>query len=137
MIKKIKDERLKLQNLQNIRILFLFENIAIIGILGYDLVTKGMDGMTANPLWYVLILTGVISAYLSIGISVDHESSEKSPKKGLVISVIVSAIIAIVFGGLVTYTGDITTGILVGGIVFVSFLVPSIYIYFLRTKRQN
>nr|WP_289039391.1 hypothetical protein [uncultured Allobacillus sp.] len=136
-MKKIKDERLKLQNLQNIRILFLFENIAIIGILGYDLVTKGMDGMTANPLWYVLILTGVISAYLSIGISVDHESSEKSPKKGLVISVIVSAIIAIVFGGLVTYTGDITTGILVGGIVFVSFLVPSIYIYFLRTKRQN
>ncbi|MFC0089753.1 hypothetical protein ACFFJI_02425 [Allobacillus sp. GCM10007491] len=137
MIKKIKDERLKLQNLQNIRILFLFENIAIIGILGYDLVTKGMDGMTANPLWYVFILTGVISAYLSMGISVDHESSKKSPKKGLVISVIVSAIIAIVFGGLITFTGDISTGILVGGIVFVSFLVPSIYIYFLRTKRQN
>ncbi|MBR7554005.1 hypothetical protein KC820_07545 [Allobacillus sp. SKP8-2] len=136
-MKKIKDERLKLQNLQNIRILFLFENIAIIGILGYDLVTKGMDGMTANPLWYVFILTGVISAYLSMGISVDHESSKKSPKKGLVISVIVSAIIAIVFGGLITFTGDISTGILVGGIVFVSFLVPSIYIYFLRTKRQN
>ncbi|TSJ66958.1 hypothetical protein FPQ10_06400 [Allobacillus sp. SKP2-8] len=136
-MKKIKDERLKLQNLQNIRILFLFENIAIIGILGYDLVTKGMDGMRANPLWYVLILTGVISAYLSMGISVDHESSKKSPKKGLVISVIVSSIIAIVFGGLITFTGDISTGILVGGIFFVCFLVPSIYIYFLRTKRQN
>ena len=81
MMQKITDERLKLKNLKNIRVLFLVQTIGIIGILGYDLVTKGMNGMTANPLWYVLVLTGVVSAYLSMGISVDHESSNKSPEK--------------------------------------------------------
>ena len=71
MMKKITDERLKLKNLENIRVLFLVQTIGIIGILGYDLVTTGMNGMTSNPLWYVLILTGVVSAYLSMSISVD------------------------------------------------------------------
>lgn len=115
----------------------MIENIGIIGILGYDLGTKGMEGMTANPLWFVLLLTGVISAYLSMGISVDHESSEKSSKKGLIISLILSAIIAVVFAVLITFTSDISTGILIGGIFFVCFLIPSIYIYYLRTKRQD
>jgi hypothetical protein len=139
-MKRITDERLKLQNLRNIRILFLVENIGIIGIigiLGYDLVTKGMDGMTENPLWFVLILTGVISLYLSLGISVDYESDEKSPKKGLIISLIVSAFIAVGFGVLVSFTGDMSAGILIGAICFVCFLVPSLYIYYLRTKRQS
>lgn len=137
MMKKITDERLKLKNLENIRVLFLVQTIGIIGILGYDLVTTGMNGMTSNPLWYVLILTGVVSAYLSMSISVDHESSKKQPKKGLIISLIVSAFIAIGFGALVSFTGDMDTGILVGGIVFVCFLAPYLYLYYLRTKRQN
>lgn len=52
MIRKITDERLKLKNLKNIRILFLIQNIGIIAILGYDLITKGMAGMTSNPLLF-------------------------------------------------------------------------------------
>lgn len=136
-MKKITDERLKLQNLKNVRILFFVENIGIIGILGYDLITKGMDEVTANPLWHVLILTGVISAYLSMGIGVDHESSKKSPKKGLIISLIVSALIAIALGILVSFTGDIVTGILIGGITLICFLIPSFYLYHLRVKRQD
>ncbi|GGJ95593.1 hypothetical protein GCM10007063_17590 [Lentibacillus kapialis] len=139
-MKKITDERLKLKNLKNIRVLFLFQNIGIISILGYDLVTKGMDGMTANPLWYVFLITGVVSAYLSMSISIDHESSNKSPKKGLIILTIIGAFIAIGFGVLVFFTGGVSTvatSILVGGIVFVCFLAPSLYIYYLRTKRQD
>jgi len=80
-MKKITDERLKLQNLRNIRILFIIENIGIIGILGCELIRKGIDEMMGNPLWFVLLLTGVISAYLSMGISVDHEPSKTNPKK--------------------------------------------------------
>ncbi|WP_371925061.1 hypothetical protein [Halobacillus sp. A1] len=137
MMKKITDERLKLKNLENIRVLFLVQTIGIIGILGFDLVTKGMDSMTDNPVWYVLILTGVVSAYLSMSISVDHESSKNSPKKGLIISIVVSTFIAIGFGVLVTFTGDLGAGILVGGIVFVCFLASYLYVYYLRTKRQN
>jgi len=136
-MKKITDERLKLQNLRNIRILFIVENIGIIGILGYELIMKGIDEMMGNPLWFVLLLTGVISAYLSMGISVDHEPSKTNPKKGLTISLIVSAIIAVGFGILFSLTGDIKVGILIGGIFFVCSLAPSLYLYYLRTKQQD
>jgi len=137
MMKKITDERLQLQNLKNIRVLFLIQTVGIIAILAYDLVTKGMEGMTGNPLWFVLLITGVASAYLSMSISIDHESSEKSPKKGLIISLFVNVIVAIGFGILISLTGDLATGALIGGIVFVCCLAPSLYIYYLRMKRQN
>lgn len=136
-MKKITDERLKLQNLRNIRILFIVENIGIIGILGYDLIMKGIDEMMGNPLWFVLLLTGVISAYLSMGISVDHEPSKTNPKKGLTTSLIVSAIIAIGFGFLISLAGDIKVGIIIGGIFFACALAPSLYLYYLRTKQQD
>ncbi|WP_269139891.1 hypothetical protein [Rossellomorea arthrocnemi] len=41
-MKKITDERLKLQNLKNIRVLFLFQSAGIIGILAYDFITSGL-----------------------------------------------------------------------------------------------
>lgn len=81
-MKKIKDERLKLQNLKNIRIAYIIQTVGILGILGYDFIAKGPDGMRANPLWIVFMITAIISAYLSMSVSVDHESNEKEPKKG-------------------------------------------------------
>src|SRR5699024_156966 len=139
LMKKINDERLQLQNLKNIRILFIIQTIGIIGILGYDLITKGMDGMRENPLWFVLILTGVVSAYLSMSISVDNESSKKSPNKGMTISLIVIAIISIAVGVFVSLTDGYSpvNGIIIGGIIFICALVPSLYIYYLRMKRQD
>lgn len=139
MMKRITDERLQLQNLKNIRVLFLVQSIGIIGILAYDLVTKGMDGMTANPLWFVFIITAVVSAYLSMSISVDHESDKKSSDRGLIISLIVITLISIVVGVLASLTegfGPIN-GIIIGGIIFICSLAPFLYIYYLRTKRQN
>lgn len=76
-MKKIKDERLIMKNLQNIKVAYIIQTLGIIGILGYDLITKGLAGMRDNPLWYVFIITSIISAYLSMNISVDHENSKK------------------------------------------------------------
>ena len=45
-MQKIKDERLKLKNLQNIRITYGVQTLGILGILIYEWVTKGIDGMT-------------------------------------------------------------------------------------------
>ena len=56
-MKKIRDERLILRNLKNIRIVFVIQTLGIVGILGYDLVTKGMDAMTSNPLWPLLMIS--------------------------------------------------------------------------------
>lgn len=138
-MKKITDERLKLQSLKNIRVLFMVQSIGIIGILAYDLFTNGMNSVTANPLWFVFIITGVVNAYLSMSITVDHESDKKSSNKGLIISLIVITLISIVVGVLVSMSegyGPIN-GIITGGVIFICSLAPVLYIYYLRTKRSN
>src|SRR5699024_8438859 len=128
----IKDERLILKNLQNIRIAYLVQTIGIVAILVYDLVTKGMETMTKNPLWFVFILTGVVTAYLNMSISVEHETNEKSPKKKLVIWLAVSIIISLVMGVLTSMSDG--NGLLTGGIVFLCFLAAGLYVYYLRGK---
>ncbi|MET4563587.1 hypothetical protein ABIA69_004808 [Lysinibacillus parviboronicapiens] len=138
-MKKITDERLVLQNLKNIRIAFIIQTIGILGILGYDFVTKGLDGMRENPLWLVFMITAVISAYLSMSVSADHESNKINPQKSLSISLVVLVVISTVVGFFVSLTEgfNIIDGVIMGGILFICGLIPIIYIYNLRKKRQD
>lgn len=137
-MKKITDERLVLQNLKNIRIAYIVQTTGILAILGYDWATKGIDGMTDNPLWYVFILTAIVSAYLSMSISVDHENKKADPKKSLILSLVVLSIITIGFGYLASMgEGSTMSGVLIGGIIFICGLIPILYIYKLRVNRQN
>ena len=135
-LQKIKDERLVLKNLQNIRVLYLVQTLGIIGILAYDLITKGFDGMTSNPLWYVFIITTIVGGYLSMSISVDHEVPEKKPGP-YYRGVIITGLIGVGFGLLtgLPNEGTLTVGIIVGIVVFICSLVPYSYIYYLRKKR--
>jgi hypothetical protein len=138
-MKKITDERLVLQNLKNIRIAYIIQTVGILGILGYDLVTKGLDGMRENPLWLVFMITTIISAYLSMCISADQESNKINPQKSLRISLVVLVSISTVVGFLVSFTDGYTAidGGIMGGILFICGIVPIIYIYNLRTKQQD
>jgi len=138
-MKIIEDERLKIQNLKNIRIAFLIQTTGIIGLLLYDLIEHGYDGMMGNPLWFVLIITTVVYLYLSMGISVDHESEKKSPKKGLSISLIVLTTISIIITILIAFTDgfNFLDGVIFGSILFVCGLAPIIYIYRLRKRRLD
>ncbi|MHA6252556.1 hypothetical protein [Oceanobacillus sp. CAU 1775] len=138
-MEKITDERLVLKNLKTIRIAYLVQTIGILGILGYDFITKGFDGMRENPLWIVFILTSVVAAYLSMNISVDHENEKINPRKSLIISLIVLAVIAATIGLSVSLTEgfDVISGIISGGVLFICGLIPLVYIYYLRTKRQK
>lgn len=138
-MKKIKDERLIALNLQNIRIAYIVQTLGIFGILGYEFIQNGMEGMTKNPLWLVFILTAIVYNYLSMSISIEHEKIPKKPVKSFVISIIVITIIAVVFGVLTSRTPNFTWsgGLLIGGIIFVSGLLPVSYIYRLRIKQQK
>ncbi len=138
-MKRIEDERLKLKNLNNIRIAYIVQTLGIIAILGYDLVKKGLDGMTQNPLWFVLMVTSVIFLYLSMSISVDHETGAKSPKRGLGISLVVLTVVSAVIGILVSITHGLAAldGVITGGILFVCGLMPIFYIYYLRKRRPE
>lgn len=136
-MKKITDERLVIQNLKNIRILYIIQTIGILCILGYDLITVGFEGMKENPLWLLILVITMISAYLSMSISADHEINKNNPKKRLCISLIVVTFISIIIGFLVTFTDgfDILDGLIIGGIIFVCGLIPIIYVYRLRKER--
>ncbi|MCA1025427.1 hypothetical protein LCM23_04930 [Cytobacillus kochii] len=138
-MKKITDERLVLQNLKNIRIAFIIQTIGILGILGYDLVTSGLDEMRKNPLWTVFIITAVVSAYLSMSISADHEDNKMNPLKNLIISLIILILITTIVGFFVSLTQgfSLINGVIVGVILFICGLIPIIYIYYLRKKRQD
>jgi len=137
-MKKITDERLAVQNLKNIRIAYIIQTLGIIAILAYDAITKGIDGMRENPLWLLLIVTAVVSAYLSMGVSVDYENDNINPKKSLGISLAVLVLISAVVGYFVTRAdGSAVNGVIMGGILLVCGLIPVVYIYKLRTNRLD
>jgi len=138
-MEKIKDERLKLKNLKNIRIAYGIQTLGIIAILGYDLVTKGMNGMTDNPLWFVFIVTSVVTAYLSMNISVDHESENKGLKKGLKIHLTVLVSICVASAILLPLIDEFNmiNVLLIPGIFFVCGLAPILYLYRLRKKKDE
>lgn len=138
-MKIIKDERLKLKNLHNVRIAYLIQTTGIIGILLYDLITKGLEGMTANPLWFVLVITTVVFLYLNMSITVDNEGGTKSAKKGRNISIIVLFVITIVIGFFISISDgfNILDGMIIGAIMFSCGIIPIMYIYFLRKKRMR
>lgn len=138
-MKKIKDERLKIKNLKNIRIAFIVQTVGILGILGYDLVTKGIDGLMENPLWIVLIITTMVTLYLSMSISVDHETKTKVPKKGRNISILILVIVSVIIGGLVSISEGSNgfDGLIIGGVLFFGGLAPIIYLYYLRNKQSE
>lgn len=137
-MKKIKDERLQWKNLQHIRIAFIVQTLGILSILGYELVTSGMDQMMENPLWLVFTITAAVMAYLHLGISVDHEQARASPKKrrngALGVLIFFSLLIA-VFTSLQNGSTTIS-GVLIGVVIFVCGVVPLWYLYSLR-KRQR
>ncbi len=138
-MKKIKDERLILQNLKNIRIAYIVQTVGMVGILLYEFIMGGLERMTANPVWLVLLLSSITILFLNMNIAVAYESENKSAKKSLVISVIVIFLVAIIFGRLLSLSEGygLIGGLVTGVIIVVSGLIPTIYIYKLRLKNKS
>ncbi|GEK59963.1 hypothetical protein CHL76_14635 [Marinococcus halophilus] len=138
-MQKIKDERLQWKNLQNIRVAFAVQTVGIVSILGYDLVTSGMEGMRNNPLWFVFIVTSVVLAYLSINISVDQERTKASPQKSRNRNFGVLFFVAILLSVFTAFLDGSTviSGLIIGLVVLVCGGVPLWYVYLLRKRRQE
>ncbi|KKZ94181.1 hypothetical protein B4147_5122 [Bacillus wiedmannii] len=138
-MKKIKDERLILKTLKNIRIAFLFQSLGIIGILGYIGFTEGMDQITKSPLWLLFILTSIVFSYLQLSVSIDVEEGEKDIKltpyyKIILRSLIVGTIIAIIY---IIFSPErpLFEAILTGSIFFICFLISYSISYFIKKRR--
>lgn len=137
--KKIKDERLLLIQLKNIRIVFLFQNLSIIALLGYYGFRDGVDKVIQNPLWLIWIFSGALMGYLQMGISVDMDSDEKKKKPGpyyekVLISLAIGIIICIIMW---LSHNPIRDSIITGFVFFVCYLIPGSIIHYLRKKRSQ
>ena len=138
IVKKIKDERLILKTLKNIRIAFLFQSLGIIGILGYIGFTEGMDQITKSPLWLLFILTSIVLSYLQLSVSIDVEEGEKDIKltpyyKIILRSLIVGTIIAIIY---IIFSPErpLFEALLTGSIFFICFLISYSVSYFIKKR---
>lgn len=138
-MKKITDERLILRNLQHIRIVYIVQTLGILVILGYELFQGGLDGMRENPVWLVFMISIIIYTYLTMSTSVDHEKQIKSPKKSLMIGLLVVLVIAITLGFFTSITPGFNwgNGALISSIIIFCGAIPVYYIYRLRLKKLD
>ncbi|MGG0718571.1 hypothetical protein ABE096_13395 [Robertmurraya massiliosenegalensis] len=141
-MKIIKDERLQLQNLKNIRIAFIVQTVGVLAILLYETVTEGFTAAKENPVWLVFMLSAVVLGWLNLTISVDEYDDANPPKKlapyyqVVIIPLVVGAVVTL----LALYGPDkssFSEAILIGAVVFVCFLATFTFVYFLRKKRAK
>lgn len=138
-MKKITDERLILKNLKQIRVLFAIQMVGILGILGYDLITRGFSEMTDRPLWFLLVITGIIAAYQSATVSVEQEKKNITPNKGFIITLIIISLLVIISGVLNSVIDGLSwmNAVIMPGILFICCIIPAYYVFRLRKKRDD
>ena len=86
-MKKIKDERLILRNLMNIRIAWIVQNLAILIFLVYQIIkSQDTSGVFTygNPLWAVFTIGTYTLIVLSVNVSGPMEDKEKMTHKKMI-----------------------------------------------------
>lgn len=141
-MKRITDERLKLEMFKNIRILFVFENLGLIVILIYQSFKDGLDTLVNSPFSILLMLTGTLAAFLQIRISADSEERKKDTSKPLrYYPVLIESLLTGGVAGLVLYLSNHERypldAALFGSSVFICFLLPLTISYALKKKHRN
>ncbi|WP_272029872.1 hypothetical protein [Oceanobacillus kimchii] len=78
--------------------------------------------------------------FMNIGVSMDVYDDTKKPKKPFpyYLTVIIIAFIGIAIGlNQLFYSGKLSDAIIVGSVIFICFLVPFTYAYYLQKKRSE
>lgn len=78
MATKIRDERLILRNLKNVRISFLIQTVGIVAVLAFTAVSDGITSVAGDPLWIVLLVSLIVYFSLHLKISLDLRESSKN-----------------------------------------------------------
>lgn len=134
----VKDERLVIQGLKNIRVAFVFQTICILGILIYSGISEGITHVTDHPLWLVFIATVVLLGYLNLKISVDEYDTHHQKKPGPYYK---NVLLSLGVGGLFSVItilapgGTFKDAVIIGGVLFLCFLSSFTVVYILRKKR--
>lgn len=130
-MKKIKDERLIVRNLRNIRLAFIAENVFIIGALILQIV-RGRDLMATvsyrNPLFSALMVGCYVLVVLSVNVSVPmYDTPKKSLRQLLAVGLLVWPAASAIFFWFVLPTSYWWLSLVCGAII--SVVVTSILLY--------
>lgn len=141
-MKRIKDERLQLITLKNIRIAYFAQTFGIIAVLVYYGFMNGFIAISKNPLWLVFIGSGTLLGYLNMRVTVDTEETKrtenKKPPGPFYLKVLVALVIGSGVGLIMAETGStIQDSIITGIVFFICFLIPPSIIQYLRKKHQD
>lgn len=80
-MRKIKDERLLIKNLKNIRVAFLVQTFGIFAVLTYIAITEGASEATGNLFFTVFMVSMLVYLWLHLGISRDVSEHSEGIKK--------------------------------------------------------
>lgn len=124
-MKRIRDERLKVRNLKNIRIAFAVENILIILILIWQLYQKKPTNPLSysNPLYAVLMIGALTLITLSINVTAPTEDKPKSKIKKISLHFLIALIVAMAFFYFLLFRQTHFIASFVSGCVVAVFLV--------------
>ncbi|MCC8439663.1 MAG: hypothetical protein ABF455_00885 [Liquorilactobacillus satsumensis] len=118
-MKKVVDERLKLQLIKNFKIAFLVENAVIVLLLIYQSF-KNIDKAisTSNPLWTAFIVGTMTLSFLSVNVSASIEDKPKRSSLRLLSYFVLIFIIGSLFF-MVTMPNHILLALLCGTVIAV------------------
>ncbi|MDM5426161.1 MULTISPECIES: hypothetical protein [Bacillus] len=142
-MKIVKDERLMVEGLKHIRMAFILQNVMILGIVFYRYVVQGAGYESVSHLLMIFIGGIVVINFLNLKHSVEVYEHTGGVSRSYFMKLLLIPV-GIVIGLLaicIIVTPDISIkeiGI-TGVIMFVCFLIPSlfIYIYMKKIKSEN
>jgi hypothetical protein len=140
-VKRIKDERLILLTLKNIRIAFILQTLGILAIFIGMIITSGPVRAFDSPLFLVMIIPTTVLSWLQLRVSADIESTSQKAKRHIPYYgwVLISCAIGLIFGYAIYLTDPRHPGnaFILGLIFFICLLAVYSANYYLRKKRDK
>ncbi|MFA9559706.1 hypothetical protein ACERII_20560 [Evansella sp. AB-rgal1] len=142
MIKKIQDERLKLENLKNIRTVFAIQTILLVSLWVYEAFIQG-KGATGTPLTYVVLIPSIISALLNMRVSVENEDKPKSARSlfNSLTNIIILSIVVGIGSTLLLYVilgeGSLMDSLIMGGVFSLCIYGAFSYGYYVKKRHDE
>ncbi|QKS70305.1 hypothetical protein FLK61_26465 [Paenalkalicoccus suaedae] len=120
------------------RTLFLVQTAGIIIVLLLHVLENGMQELTSTPVWYVFILTAIVSGYLQMDVTVDNDDKDKAPPTYFyVVGFIGCLAIAASISFIALAENSFAVKTLATALLFIACYAPFSYALYLKTKKAK
>ncbi|PEY32853.1 hypothetical protein CN354_20335 [Bacillus cereus] len=137
----VKDGRLMIEGLKHIRMAFVLQNLVILGMIFYRYVIKGVGYEGVSDLLMLFMVGIILVNFLNLKQSVEVYESGELVKRSYFLKLLliptISAIVIMGINAIVTPNTPLKDTGIMGLIIFLCFLVPSLYVYNYRRKIRD